>query len=313
MKFFSPVDSPVICISCGSLTFKSMGLAKIIDPKLDDTFEILNCSNCAHWITYPVPSQELLNNLYSKDSTSVLGEESSKNYLVGHQNSTLSDESHWVVKRLKSERAGYFLEIGPGDGSLLRKMRSLGWDSYGVDPGQYFEDPKVLRNVSEFSKDLTFKVIVLQDILEHTSDPWAELKQYVPYLSIGARIFITFPWSESNEAIKLGAKWEMVKPIGHLHYFSRKSALSLLKSVGAELIKIEVINVNGSKAMILQKLLRHTLTFPLQFLRSGKIKHPIRSRLNLLRQHLASVNSVGDQLYVEGKVSLIPQPNVDLK
>ncbi len=291
------------CVACGGVDFSSVGSALIINPNLDDRFEIMSCLGCSHWMTSPMPSREDLGRLYSEASLSVLGDGWAHNYSSGDQTESLASDENWIVKKLKSEPIGNFLEIGPGDGSLIRKFRELGWNAYGVDPGQYLSDANILPSSELLPQDLKFDVIVLQDILEHTANPWHELALYTNLLSNGARVFMTFPWSESDEAIKIGASWAMVRPIGHLHYFSKKSAQLLMESVGAQIRSIEVINLMPLRKWRVKNLIWLTATFPLQFLRRKVRKNPYRQRLALLFQSWISLWSDGDQLYVEGVVT----------
>lgn len=291
------------CVACGSKDFYLIGSAPIINPNLDERFDIKSCSLCQHWMTFPMPSRELLASLYSQASLSVLGDGWAHNYSSGNMTESVASDDNWVIKRLSSLPAGNFLEIGPGDGSLIRRFRELGWNGYGVDPGQYLSDQRIVASAEYLPAELKFDVIVLQDILEHTSNPWEELQLYRDHLSSDARIFMTFPWSESDEAIKIGSSWAMVRPIGHLHYFSKKSAASLMASIGAEIRSIEVINLMPSKKLRIKNLVWLLSTFPLQFLRRKVRKNPYRQRIALLFQSWVSLWSTGDQLYVEGIVS----------
>ena len=292
-----------LCVACGSRDLNFIGSAPIINPNLDENFDIKSCSICSHWMTFPTPSRDLLASLYSQSSLSVLGEGWAHNYSSGDQTESLAGDENWIVKRLKSSTAGNFLEIGPGDGSLIRKFRELGWNAYGVDPGQYLSDERIVASADALPTGIKFDVIVLQDILEHTSNPWEELGLYRNNVSSNAQVFMTFPWSESDEAVKIGSAWAMVRPIGHLHYFSKKSASSLMASIGAEIKSIEVINLMPSKKARIKNLIWLSATFPLQFLRRKVRKNPYRQRLSLLFQSWVSLWSDGDQLYVEGKVS----------
>jgi hypothetical protein len=288
------------CVACSNTELVHIGYAPIIDPHLNDRFQIRECSKCSHWSTNPTPSRDLLGQLYAKASLSVLGEGSATNYASGNIKSTISSDENWVVKKLASRPVGNFLEIGPGDGSLIRKFRELGWVAYGVDPGQYLKDEKIVDSAKVLPAGIKFDVIVLQDILEHTSNPWEELAQYQVLLKQNARVFMTFPWSQSAEAKKLGSNWTMVRPIGHLHYFSKESAVMLMNSIGAQIAEVNVINLMPSKIRRIKNLIWLLGTFPLQFARRKVRKNPYRHRLALLYQSWVSFRSEGDQLYVEG-------------
>jgi hypothetical protein len=292
-----------LCVACGFKIFQPIGRAKIIDPASADEFMIWACANCHHWVTDPLPTAHELAKLYSAGSLRVLGDGCSNIYASGDVTGKVEPNENWVVQRSLDLIPGNFLEIGPGDGSLIRKFRELGWNAFGVDPGQYLSDKSIFRNAKELPSNIMFQVIVMQDILEHTSNPWEELSQYKKYLTSGARVYMTFPWSESREAIKLGAQWSMVRPVGHLHYFSKSSAKSLLNSINAELVSIRIVNLMPSKIQRIKNLVWLISTFPLQYFRRGVRKNPYRQRLRLLWQSYISFRSEGDQLYVEGVIN----------
>jgi hypothetical protein len=298
-----PGGTADVCIACSFKTFQTVGIAKIIDPASDEKYLILACAQCHHWVTSPLPTALELAQLYSVGSLRVLGDGCAHNYGSGEEICSVAADGNWVVQKTHDLIPGNFLEVGPGDGSLIRKFRELGWTAIGVDPGQYLSDQSIVRSAEDLPTNTTFKVIVLQDILEHTSNPWEELSQYKKYLASGTRIYMTFPWSESIEAQKMRADWTMVRPVGHLHYFSKSSAVSLLNSIDAKLISMRVVNLMPSKIKRAKNLVWLLLTFPLQYLRRDVRKNPYRQRLSLLRQSYVSFRSEGDQLYVEGVIN----------
>jgi len=291
------------CFACSFNTFQTVGIAKIIDPASHDEYMILACTQCHHWVTNPLPTARELAELYSVGSLRVLGDGWAHNYASGEEICNVATDDNWVVQRTHDLVPGNFLEIGPGDGSLIRKFRELGWNAFGVDPGQYLSDKSIVRSAENLPANTTFEVIVLQDILEHTSNPWEELSQYKKYLNSGTRIYMTFPWSESKEAQKLGANWAMVRPVGHLHYFSKSSAESLLNSIDAKLSAMRIVNLMPSKIKRAKNLVWLLSTFPLQYFRRDVRKNPYRQRLSLLWQSYVSFRSEGDQLYVEGVIN----------
>lgn len=291
----------VACVACGSEVLRLVGFAPIIDPNLSETFAIKECAICGHWLTEVDVTPEFLGGLYALGSPSVLGEGAELSYTEGAENLEVASDKNWIVERLHDEIPSNFLEVGPGGGSLIRKFRLLGWNVYGVDPGQYFNDAKIVPSVNALPQGELFDVAVLKDILEHTANPWTELQQYASLLAPGAKIFMTFPWSESREAKKMGSAWTMVRPIGHLHYFSKKSADLLLQSIGAECVSMQIIHTVPSMSQQFKNIAWLVSTFPFQFLRRKVRKHPYRQRIDLLYQSWVSLRSEGDQLYVEGR------------
>ncbi len=288
------------CPSCKSSQLKILGNAISIDPTQRFYTAIVACSACNHWHSNPIPTQEYLNKLYSESSRLVLGEGQAEIYSKGSKELVNKNPRNWVLERARFLKVGVFLEIGTGDGSLFQGMRELGWQCYGVDPGGYLKEPSIVTDRVYLPKDLKADVVALQDVLEHVADPWQELKKYGALMSPNAQIFMNFPWSESLEARKMGSDWSMVRPLGHLHYFSKASASSLLQTIDCEMSDILITNLTPSKIVQCKSFIWLLSTLPLQFLRRNVRSNPYKQRWYLLKQTFVSLFTDGDQLYVMG-------------
>jgi len=96
----------------------------------------------------------------------------------------------------------------------------------------------------------------------------------------------------------------MVRPIGHLHYFSKKSATFLLNSIGAKVVSMEIVKLPPERKWRIRNFIWLLATFPLQFMRRNVRNNPYRARIALLFHSWVSLWSNGDQLYVEGVIGL---------
>lgn len=233
------------CLVCGSPELEFVGNTFTIDTRSSFNVTIKKCQHCGHWMTDPMPSANLLAHLYRESSPAVLGENAS-DYQVSVQDRNISQkmapDSNWIVNSLSEIEPSSVLEVGCGDGNLLRKFRSLGWDAYGVDMGTYAAGPQVVSSRQQLPTNKSFNVLVFQDVLEHLSDPKKELSEYMTLLAPNALLFIAVPWSESKRAQLAKTGWEMVRPLGHLHYFSTKSASLLFEAVGCAVHSWKVTN-----------------------------------------------------------------------
>lgn len=286
------------CPCCHSELIHFVGQAPTIHPQSRLNVDILKCQECGHWFTKQMPSSEFLANLYSNVSLTVVGEGWDSLTRDGDRQGLTAPDWHWVVLSLAKQPPGVMLEVGPGNGSLMRKFRELGWQVYGIDPGNWSDDSSIYKHVSNLPHDLMFDAIVFEDVLEHCSNPWQEIAGYQKYLQPNCDLFMTFPWSESVEAKILGSQWNMVRPLGHLHYFSKLSARRLAESIKMSILKIDVISYDPrtrkTKIKELSSGLREISVRAFQRESSSDLRERCKQ---LMTMWLSS----GDQLYVHAR------------
>ncbi|MFZ2162820.1 MAG: class I SAM-dependent methyltransferase [Sideroxyarcus sp.] len=289
------------CSICHSTNLESIGTRNTIHPHSRFSVQIKRCLDCHHWFTDPMPKAELLTRLYSESSLSVLGGNWASEVESNNRKETITADSNWIVKNLSQVKPGNFLEIGPGDGSLLRKAGQLGWNAFGVDLGNYASGFQVVSSISQLPNSVQYDAIVFQDVLEHVSDPGFELSNYADRLRSGAILFMTVPWSESKRARFGKAHWDMVRPLGHLHYFSKQSAKLLLESKGFEILSMETVNNHGSSFTQAKSIMRASLKVLLTLLRPPRWKVLNNRMRELILQARCFPDTAGDQLYIRAK------------
>ncbi len=246
----------VACPICNASQVEVIGTKATIHPRSRLCVRIVGCLICKHWYTDPMPRAELLTMLYAESSLSVLGENWAAAVESSNRAQNLAPDSHWVVRGLSKSKPGKLLEVGCGDGGLLRKMRLLGWDAHGVDLGSYAKGFQIVASPSELPGTIRFDAIVFQDVLEHVANPLDVLSSYMRFLSPNAVLLMAVPWSESTKAQKEKESWCMVRPLGHLHYFSKQSVGLLLKASHFDVLRFKTLNIYGSytKALLLSLL-----------------------------------------------------------
>jgi len=294
LNFFSTIHS---CPICQSKHIFAMGNKRTINPDDNLHVQIMKCSFCNHWFTNPLPSQNFLNKSYLENSLFVMDNNFAKNVKKSNQEKKIDTDSNWIVKSLIDHPPKNFLEIGPGDGSLLRKFKVLGWRVFGVDLGKYAHNPHTVISPTKLPKNILFNVIVLQDVLEHAANPKKILQLYLKFLAPKAIIFIAVPWSGSKRARIFGLNWQMVRPLGHLHYFDMKSMDFLLKSLNFKIIEMNSVNIYGS---YYKNIFKSFLKIITTLLRPDKWRN-LNQRIHSLIAHLKFFpgDSKGDQLYVK--------------
>ncbi|MEM9556447.1 MAG: methyltransferase domain-containing protein [Acidobacteriota bacterium] len=141
---------------------------------------------------------------------------------------------------LRESGGGRLLDIGYGGGHLLRLASAAGFEVYGVEVSPH----QAARAAPAFGRRLrlvddseplpwgAFDVVVLSHVLEHQDDPAALLRRIFDRLVPGGLLYVAVPDLESLHFRLLGARWNAINPLAHLHYFHQATLHRLLTDTG---------------------------------------------------------------------------------
>ncbi len=235
IDFNEVIDCPI----CGGQG-NAIDRIKTIHPSSDMECGLVSCLICGHWWITPTPTQSQLNKMYEESSEYVVpkvwGKEQEEKVFSKAERLLIDVEGG-------SQEKKRYLEIGAGGGHLHSYFLNLGWDAYGVEPGAWCSNPNIFKNISDIPNEMTFDVIVAFDVLEHVVDPVAMLSKLKQVSNPDARLYCSFPNCSSLHARVKKGQWRMVRPFGHLHYFSKESVRLALERSGWVL---ESLNANGT-------------------------------------------------------------------
>jgi dolichol-phosphate mannosyltransferase len=141
--------------------------------------------------------------------------------------------------------SGRMLEVGSYCGIFLDLARKRGWDVTGVEPSvwasSYARDtlgvPTVTGKIADLPKDTKpFDVLCSWDVLEHVSDPMAELEAFNERLRPGGVLaFSTLDYGNWYPRL-LGERWPWMMDM-HLYYFDQKVMKQMLERAGFKLLE----------------------------------------------------------------------------
>ncbi len=263
------------CPICDGVS-RTVGRMRTLDPHSDDLYALQECDRCGHWWTNPMPTQESLARLYQTRSPMVIPDG-----WVEEASSEPTQAESAVLAGERSTAGGTYLEIGVGKGLLFRRFLEKGFRCFGVEPGSWGKElGNVVDDVSELPDGLIFDVIVANDVLEHLENPQSLLVDLRRRAHPGTRLYCRFPNKDSLRARIRKTKWQMIRPLGHLHYFSRRSLDAAFGQTGWQLTR-------RSKSEIVQ------FRFP-----------PPVWRPPILAMMAIDVLGLGDQWLIEAKPGL---------
>jgi SAM-dependent methyltransferase len=225
------------CPICSAQS-KEIGTARTLNPDSPLAVGLLACVACGHWWHTPVPAQDELLRLYRDQSPFVVTPNAQENYQQREHRIHEDDFLGYMNRFVDGGPESAYLEIGAGGGQMVREFRRRGAAAYGVEPAGWNPQEGIVEAMAELPSGLQFDIIVLQDVLEHLFDPRQMLAGLHEYAAEGATLFGSVPCSDSRPARRYGARWSMILPFGHLHYYSIESARETLRQSGWELLHV---------------------------------------------------------------------------
>jgi 2-polyprenyl-3-methyl-5-hydroxy-6-metoxy-1,4-benzoquinol methylase len=155
---------------------------------------------------------------------------------------------------LANDSPGRLLDVGCGNGILLERMRSLGWDVQGVEVdhkaaqvGKRTFGVDIYIGTLEKIKyhNASFDAITLNHVIEHVSDPIGLLKECYRILKPSGHLVAVTPNLRSLGHGRFGRNWIDLDPPRHLHLFSPSTIETIANKAGFQKIEVWTTPVNA--------------------------------------------------------------------
>lgn len=230
------------CPICGSSHQKR---ARVIAK----VFTLKKCCDCS-FVFYDadVTAAENANMSYSESDI--------ENYDI--QQTSLDDI--WfekIAKKLIKKsglKTGKVLDVGCGNGLLLKCFKDLGWEASGVDPSGWAKPYAERYGFTLHScriqdlkgLDSNFDVIVSTSTLEHLSFPVDFVNSVMEKLKSGGILYIAGVPNYRSLTRRLGLSWfRHNRPLHHVSFFSPQSARALFKTCPLKKIQVGTYGISG--------------------------------------------------------------------
>lgn len=157
-----------------------------------------------------------------------------------------------ILDFLDKKKNKKILDIGCGNGYLVRSLLEKGYDAYGIDasvsgisiakeihPDRFFLHNFEDNRLPEQLKDLKFDTVISTEVIEHVFSP-ANFMIMVKSILKGStgQVILSTPYHGylKNLIIALSNKWDSHHTVlwegGHIKFWSRKSLTKLLNDNG---------------------------------------------------------------------------------
>jgi 2-polyprenyl-3-methyl-5-hydroxy-6-metoxy-1,4-benzoquinol methylase len=146
------------------------------------------------------------------------------------------------------------LDVGCGDGQLLRSASEAGWQALGIDLSgaavglcrKQGLDAAEIDFHSERLDTRRFDVIVMSELIEHVPSPAKFLARAAALLDSQGVLYLTTPNFGSLARRALRESWSVIHP-EHIGYFERSTLRQMAcDRAGLQEIKIEANNITPS-------------------------------------------------------------------
>ncbi len=208
--------------------------------RADDGYILAKCSQCGMvWDNYPpanpttIYQKDYYNNDFPKGGYA--------NYFQGMKINSQTFRRRLSKAEKKLSGQGLLLDVGCALGDCLAQAQDIGWiNPQGLEVSGYAVEFAKSRGLSVCQGDLfnhdfelnSFDLIMLQDVIEHTTNPLAQLTAAHQLLKPGGWVLITTPNVGGFWQKLLGRLWYHYKPGEHLTYFSLDTIKLALEKSG---------------------------------------------------------------------------------
>jgi 2-polyprenyl-3-methyl-5-hydroxy-6-metoxy-1,4-benzoquinol methylase len=260
------ISKKIICPACDNTHTDNWGKISFNNKAYSNTTCLHECLKCGLYFIYPSADEEALSKIYGgkyhSESNPIIDLIVKGYVFLTDYREDLELIKHYVKK-------GNVLDIGAGRGGLISLLSSSNYEKWIYDPFLSKDEIKKMSDkiprinnyekLSEY-KNNYFDLIILRNVIEHTTSFRGLVKEIYKKLKKGGIIFIRTPNIGSVDFKIFKNDWYEVKMPGHMVFFGKKSMQNILGND-----KFHILRIQASKR-----------SMPLSLFRSIDVKiHPI--------------------------------------
>ena len=194
------------------------------------------CTRCGSYYAVTLPDAKIRQKETEESAKSVIT--SQRQELIARDyTDRLAAITKWTTK------LRHMLDFGCGSGLFLKFLIKKGYDARGYDKSTTLTKYLQLRKLPMYA-DLSaiparyFDVVTTFDVIEHTIDPHAFIRDVKSKLKKNGILMITTPNAQGVTARILGGRWWVFGPTAHFVLFTPESLKQLLIHEGCKVLEV---------------------------------------------------------------------------
>jgi SAM-dependent methyltransferase len=193
----------------------------------------VRCARCGVATTSPWPSDEQLSAAYADWYRPKAGRFSGAgDKVLSRTRSALADRLHRILP------PGPVLDVGAGDGTLVKAFVRHGREAVGLEP--HATGPHI-RNAEVEEVDGKWSAVIFWHSLEHLRHPSRALSHAAALLSPGGTLVIAVPNAASLQARVFGDRWLALDLPRHLVHLTPQALLSKVEALGLRVERVSYL------------------------------------------------------------------------
>lgn len=245
------------CGVCGGLQFNELFYAADRLFLKEKEFRYVECRECGVVMINPLPSPELLAEIYTAQFNFPFHQvEFGKKSVKRRKKNVLrlerfvrKQQVRGISRFVELSSTSRILDAGSGMGTFLEAVRDIrgsrvfgmdvSFDACGYSKGKS-KFPVVQGNLREapFSAR-SFDLITMWHVLEHTGNPMEIIETSAALLKPGGILILEVPNYDNPVIRKLGKRWIGLFTPMHLYNFTRSSLTGMMEKAGFHIEKLE--------------------------------------------------------------------------
>lgn len=244
------------CVSCGGekISYWRQKNYQYTHSETHQVFHIFRCNNCGTGFLNQPPHPQWLQAIY-QFSGQALTQPVSLDEILAKEAAfpNCSVDAERMARQADELNASdnrNGLDIGSGFGFYTQALRSRGYDTVSINPGQYENQVFQALNGNEplpvmfeqYQTDQSFGVVVMSQVLEHMLEPNDAIKKVSCLLATGGVLACAVPNYDSFLVKLFGTRDNACLWVPeHVNYFSERGLKALLARNGLKVVKVEHI------------------------------------------------------------------------
>lgn len=230
------------CQICDNTGHVNRGHSDGVNRGEDGGYDLHQCTACGTVVIAPLPTPEVLDDIYSRYRTTDRYEQKRDKKLK---------RSRRRIARLKNYVTGNrFLDVGCSLGYTVAAALELGMDAHGIDidpvtiesaQNSFGADRFTATTIADFAEgDETFDILYTAETIEHTLDPHAFMAASSKLLNPQGLLYLTTPDAGHLRVPKDITTWNEIQPPIHIFHLTKNALTLMLRRHGLSLVKFQL-------------------------------------------------------------------------